>query len=179
MSKTILYMKTSKKILLFVAGFIIVLLIIYAVILRNTVQSMHSKTEVKLDYKTVSVDNFEKLDFSSPMIVRIKQGRDCKVEYNVIEDSMLIPEYENINGTLYFKVDSTEKAGSLHVRITMPSLQAIKAARGTEIQLENFQSDSVSIVLENGCVFKGKNNSLKHVSFKTSGDNRLQFTSTL
>jgi len=179
MSKTIFYMKTSKKILLFIAGFILVLLVVYVAILRNRVQSMRSKTEIKHNYKTVSVDNFEKLDFSSPMIVRIKQGKDCKVEYTVEEDSVLKPRYENINGTLYFKVDSTENAESIHVRITMPSLQEVIASGGTEIQLENFQSDSLSVILGNGCVFKGKNNGLKRVFFKTSGDASLELTSIL
>jgi len=171
-------MKTSKKIILFVAGIIIVSLVIYVVILRNTVQSVRLKTGVKHDYQAVSVDNFEKLNFSSPMIVRIKQGKECKVEYTAEEDSILKPMYENINGTLYFKVDSTENETSMHVRITMPSLLTIRATRGTEIQLENFQADSLSVILENGCVFKGKNNSLKRVSFKTSGDASLELTST-
>jgi hypothetical protein len=153
-------------------------LVIYVAILRNIAQSKQFKAELKYEYKTVSVDNFEKLDFSSPMIVRIKQGKYCKVEYTAEEDSVLKPGYENLNGTLYFKVDSAENTGSLLVRITMPSLLAIKATRGTEIQLENFQADSLCVILENGCVFKGKNNSLKRVSFKTSGDNSLQITST-
>ena len=172
-------MKTSKKIILFAAGIIIVSLVYYLVILRNTVQSVRLTTQVKHDYKAVSVDNFEKLVFSSPMIVRIKQGKECKVEYTAEEDSVLKPMVENINGTLYFKVDSTVNAGSMHVRITMPSLQGIKATGGTEIQLENFQSDSLSVILGNGCVFKGKNNGLKRVFFKTSGDASLELTSIL
>lgn len=172
-------MKTSKKILLFVAGSILVLLIVFVGILRNTVQSVRSKTEVKHNYTEVSAGDFEKLDFSSPMIVRIKQGKDCKVEYTADTDSVLKPIFENINGTLYCRPDSTDNAESIHVRITMPSLQEIKASGGTEIQLENFQADSVSVILENGCVFKGKNNSLKRVFFKTSGDASLELTSIL
>jgi len=172
-------MKTSKKILLFVGSCTIVTLVIYVVILRNTVQTARSKTEVKHDYRTVSIDNFEKLDFTSPMIVRIKQGKDCKVEYTAEADSVLKPMIENINGTLYFKADSTENSASMHVIITMPSLLEIKATGGTEIQLENFQSDSVNVILRNGCVFKGKNNSLKRVFFKTSGDASLELTSIL
>ena len=174
-------MKTSKKMLLFIAGFIIVLLIIFVVILRNNVQSTRSGIEVQWIYKTLSVGNFEKLDFSSHMIVRIKQGKECKVEYTAEMDSVLKPVFKSINGTLYLKVDSiikAEKAGSMRVKITMPSLLGIKATGGTEIQLDNFQTDSVSVILENGCVFKGKNNSLKLVSIKTSGDALLQFTNT-
>jgi hypothetical protein len=172
-------MKTSKKILLFVAGLIIVSLVIFIVILRNVVQSKQSKSELKHEYKTVSVDNFEKLSFSSHMIVRIRQGKECKVEYTAEEDSVLKPGLENINGTLHVTFDSTENSGSMHVRITMPSLQEIKATKGTEIQLESFQSDSLSVTLGNGCIFKGKNNSLKKVSFKTSGNASLELTSTL
>jgi hypothetical protein len=172
-------MKTSKKILLFVAGFILVLLIIYVGILRNTVQTVRSKAEIKHNYRTVSAGDFEKLDFSSPMIVRILHGKDCKVEFTDDEDSLKKPGIENINGTLYLKADSTDSAGSIHVRITMPSLQEIKASGGTEIQLENFQADSVNVILENGCVFKGKNNSLKRIFFKTSGDASLELTSIL
>jgi hypothetical protein len=174
-------MKTSKKILLTVACIIIVLLSVFLVIMKNKAQSIHSKVGLSLKYSTVSIDNFEKLDFSSHWIVRIKQGKECKVELTAEGDSLLKPGIENINGTLYFKVDTTvekKNIASIHVRITMPSLQAIKAVRGTEINLENFQSDSLGVILENGCVFTGNNNNIKHVSFKTHGDNRLQFTKT-
>ena len=175
-------MKTSKKILLAVAGFIIVLLIITMLQLRNGVQSLQSKAELKHRYKAVSVGDFEKLDFSSNFVVKIIQGKDCKVELAAAEDSTLKPRLENINGTLYFKVNTAiEKKiiDSIYVRISMPSLLVIKAVRGTKIHLENFQSDSLSIILENGCVFTGNNNTIKHTSFKTSGENRLDITKTL
>jgi hypothetical protein len=171
-------MKTSKKILLYVAGFILVLLIIYVEILRNTVQSVRSKTEIKNNYRTVSVGDFEKLDFSSHMNVRIRQGKDCKVEYNAEKDSVLKPICQNINGTLYIKADSSEKAVSIQLRIIMPSLLALKAAQGTEIHLENFASDSLSVILENGCAFTGNVSKIRHTSFKTSGDAMLNITNS-
>lgn len=174
-------MKTSKKILLAVASFIIILLFITMMLLRNGVKSLEFKAELKHKYKTVSVDNFEKLDFSSHWIVRINQGKACKVEMTIEEDSVLKPKLENINGTLHFIVDTIidkEKTESIHVRITLPSLLAIKAVRGTEIQLDNFQSDSLSVILENGCVFRGNNNNIKYISMKTSGENLLHFIKT-
>jgi hypothetical protein len=175
------YMRTSKKILLAIAGFLIVLLIVFLMILRNSIQSIHSKAELKYKYKTVTVGNFEKLDFSSHWIVRIRQGKECKVELAVKGDSLMKPGLENSNGTLYFTVDSIfvkENTDSLRVRITMPSLKAIKAVRGTEIHLANFNSDSLHVILENGCIFIGDNNNIRYVSLKTSGDNRLQFIKT-
>jgi len=174
-------MKTSKKLLLSVAGLIIAILIIFVAILRDTVQSIQLRTEIKRNYRTVSVDDFERLDFSSHWIVRVKQGKECKVELTAEDDSVFRGGLKNINGTLYFKVDSAmakNNTDSIYVRITMPSLRVIKAVRGTKIHLESFQSDSLRVILENGCEFTGNNNSIKHASFKTSGEVTLQFTST-
>jgi hypothetical protein len=175
-------MKTSKKILLVVAGFIIALLIITMLQLRNGVQSLQSKAELKHKYKAVSVSDFEKLDFSSHFVVKIIQGKECKVEMTAGEDSILKPRLENLFGTLHFTVDTAiekENTDSIFVRISMPSLQVIKAVGGTKIHLENFQSDSLSVILENGCVFTEYNNTIKHTFFKTSGENRLDITKTL
>jgi hypothetical protein len=172
-------MKPSRKILIVVMGLFIILLIITMVLLRNGVQSLQLKAESEHKYEAVPAEQFEKLDFSSHWIVKIRQGKECKVELTDEEHSVLKPQIENINGTLYFKVDTTlekETTGRIHARIIMPSLQEIKAVRGTEIQMDNFQADSVHVVLENGCVFTGNNNTIKYVSFKTSGDNWLHFT---
>jgi len=172
-------MKTSKKILLAVAGFIIVIFFVTLILLRNGVQSLQSKAELKYKYETMSVEDFDNLDFSSHYVVKIRQGKECNVELTAEKNSLLKPKLENRNGTLYFTVDSAtakENTDSIHVRITMPSLQEIKAIRGAKIQLENFQTDSLRVVLENGCVFTGINNTVKHASYKTSGDAWLNFT---
>lgn len=175
-------MKTSKKILLFTAGLIIVLLMIYVGIFHKTVQTLHLTDELKHQHKTVSVANFEKLNLSSRLIVKIKQGKDCEVEIITDKNSLMKPDIENIDGTLHCSIDSTlenENSGNIQLRITMPLLQEIKAKHGTEIVLENFQADSLRIILENACVFRGKNNTLKSVSFNTSGDTRLELTSIM
>jgi hypothetical protein len=94
-------------------------------------------------------------------------------------NSFLKPTIENINGTLYFKVDTTaprENADSIFVKITLPSLKAIKAVRGADIYIENFQADSLHVILENGCVFSGMNNNIKYVTIETSGENLLNIT---
>ena len=82
---------------------------------------------------------------------------------------------------MYFKVDSTpekENSGKLYARITMPFLKEIRAEQGAKILMENFQSDSLSVILENGVEFTGKDNHFKYVSFKTPGDSWLQFKNT-
>jgi hypothetical protein len=172
-------MKTSKKILVATAGLIIVFFVISIIILRNGVYSLQQKAELKHKYSIVSADEFEKLDFSSHWIVKIRQGKDCHVESTADVNSFLKPTIENINGTLYFKVDTTaprENADSIFVKITLPSLKAIKAVRGADIYIENFQADSLHVILENGCVFSGMNNNIKYVTIETSGENLLNIT---
>ena len=177
----ILNMKTSKKILLFIAILIIAVLVGYVSILRKTVQKLRSVEEAKYQHKTVTVDSFEKLSFSSPMLVKISQGKDCGVEIITGKNSMLKPGVKIIDRTLYCSIDSiseSQNTDSIQVRITMPLLHEIKAARGTDIYLSNFQTDSLTINLEDGCAFKGKNNTMKQVSFNTSGNNTVQITSS-
>jgi hypothetical protein len=175
-------MNTSRKILIGVAGFIIVLLISVMVLVRNGVESMQIKANQKYKYVAMPVQPFKKLDFSSHWIVKISQGKECKVEYAAKDHAALKPKIENIDGTLFFMIEpgiDKQLTGSIPVRITMPSLQTIKAVGSTEISVEYFQADSVSVILENGVVFTGKNNSFNHASYKTTGDSRLQFTDNL
>ena len=60
----------------------------------------------------------------------------------------------------------------------MPFLDEIKAKQGVKILIENFESDSLSVLLENGVEFTGKDNHFKYVSYKTPGDSWLQFKNT-
>ncbi len=175
-------MKTSRKILIAFAAFMLVLFFIAIMMLRSSVKSLAEKNDRKYQYKTVPVNDFEKLDFTSRWIVRVRQGKTCKVESTAAENVTLKPTMENINGTLFFKMDTSvakENTDSIYVRITMPSIKAIKATGGATVTLENFQTDSLHIILENGCVFKGMNNTIKHTFFKTSGENRLDIKQTL
>jgi hypothetical protein len=98
-----------------------------------------------------------------------------------VEGSVLIPRLKNLNSTLYFKVDSTPEKGNpgkLYARISMPHLKEIRAEQGAKILMDNFQSDSLSVILDNGVEFSGKDNHFKYVSFKTPGDTWLQFKNT-
>jgi hypothetical protein len=173
-------MKTSKKIILTIAGLFIALLLISLAILRKDLQEMLLEADLKNKYKTVAVGDFEALDFSANWKVKIIQGKECKLELSMKEDSTLKPGLENSNGTLYFKPDTTSgkgNSGSMVARVTLPSLKTIKATSGTKILLENFKSDSLTIVLHGG-TFTGKNNKFKHLSFKASGEAQLEFTDT-
>ncbi len=172
-------MKSSKKILLITGCIVLVGVITSLIVMRNFALQFLRKTEAESKYKAVAVANFERLDFSANWNVRIRQGNEYRVELAVEENSLLNPKLESIGGTLYFKVDSiesTKNTGSLYAKVTAPSLQGIKAMRGTKIRLENFQSDSIRLILGDGNAFTGYNNHFSYIFFKTSGDVSLQLT---
>lgn len=171
-------MKKNKKILLIAAGIILVLLISSLLVLRNDMWSALNKAGLESNYETVAADNFDRLDFSDQWIVKIRQGRGYKVQLAVEQGAGLKPRLENIGGTLYFKVEEADARDTqkVHAKVTMPDLKEVKAAGGTKIYLENFESDSLSILLENGVAFTGKNNHFNHISFKTSGEALIQLT---
>lgn len=170
-------MKTSKKILLITTGLVIVLMIVILVVFQNNLQTL--QTESASQYNKVSTGKFERLDFSPHWMVNIRQGNEYKVELAADDDAILKPRVENVDGTLYCFIDSAQALSShriMHVKITAPVLQGIKAVRGTKIHLENFKSDSLRLILENSGDFTGSNNHFKWISFKTSGDISLQLT---
>lgn len=172
-------MKRSRKIVLMIGGIVIVLLSSGLMVMRTDLLFALRKSESESNFKTVVVENFKALDFSADWIVNIRQGSEYKVELAFDKETLRTPKMENVNGTLYFTVDSlqsNDKSKSIYAKITAPALHHIKGVKGTTIHLRDFESDSISLVLENGCVFTGNNNHFKNISFKTSGDVSVQLT---
>lgn len=171
-------MKSSKRILLVTGGIVMVGVIVSLVVVRDVAIQFIRKTEAESNYKTVPVTDFERVDFSANWNVRIRQGNEYKVEL-AAGDSSLKPKLTNIDGTLYFDAGSTDSLAnttSLFAKITTPYLKGVKARRGTTISLENFQADSIDLVLEDGNTFTGYNNQFSYVLFKTSGAVSLRLT---
>jgi hypothetical protein len=172
-------MKSSRKILLITGCVVLMGLVISLVVTRNVALQFLHKIAAESKYKAVAVTDFERLDFSSNWDVRIRQGSEFKVELAVDENSVWRPNLENINGTLYFKmqaIDSVENSQLIYAKIVAPSLKGIKAMRGTKISLEQFQSDSIQLILEDRNAFKGYNNHFSYMFFKTFGDVSIELT---
>ncbi len=163
-------MKTSKKILITVAGILIVMLVTTLFVLHRDIKTL-MESQALIEYKLVPVDNFVALDFSANWIVLIKQGKECKVELAIEEGSNLQPKLENNNGTLFLNVEASpenENTGSIFARVTAPVLHVIKAEGNTEILMKNFWSDSINVILEDSSKFSGKNNDFTNINFKAS-----------
>jgi hypothetical protein len=163
-------MKTSKTLLIIVAGFIIILLVISLVVLRKDIGTLMEK-QALIEYELVPVEEFASIDFSSNWIVQVKQGKDCKLELAMEEDCNLQPKLENNKGTLFLTAEATpedENTGNIYARVTAPILYEIKARGNTEIVMKNFWSDSINVILEDSSKFSGKNNDFANINFKAS-----------
>jgi hypothetical protein len=135
-------------------------------------------TEFVLRYEEMPVDNFQSLDFSSHWNVKIKQGAKCRVELASGSVTNLTPKLENRGGTLYFSFDKTTDSiddVNLHARVTVPLLKTLRAVQGSNISIENFMTDSLNVNLEDGVVFKGKNNHFDYLTIKTTGGSAMEF----
>lgn len=163
-------MKTSKKILIGVAGVFIALLITTLFMLRRDIKLL-IETQSVIEYKTKPVEKFSSLDFSPHWIVSIKQGKNCKVELDEEESKGLITKINTIDSTLYLSVEADsldEKTGNIHVRITAPSLKLIRAAGDTKIEMKSFWTDSLTVILKDSSTFIGSKNNFDKITFKSS-----------
>lgn len=161
-------MKTSKKLLLILGGLIIVFLITTLFALRKDIKTLMESLDL-IEYKAVTADKFVSLDFSSNWEVTIRQGKDCKIELALKENSNLQPILENKSGTLFLStlaIHENKNTGTIYARVTAPILNEVKAVGNTEILMKNFWSDSITVILKDSSSFSGKNNDFTNIFFK-------------
>ena len=158
-------MKTSRKILVILAGIFVAFVVMYMALVRvHLLAYLENKNK---NFKVVEVQNFDRLYFSPRWNVVIKNGREYKVE---IDETGAVqkPSLEYIDGTLHCKAVQGE-TGTINAKITVPSLKEIKSAQGTLVRMDNYKADSLTVVLEDGGRFNGNNNQIKYFSMKTTG----------
>ncbi len=167
-------MKIS-KILLFITAFaFLIVFVVFSLMMKRSLTVIKEKMPAYAIVNKSASGNFQKVEFSHGLKVRIRQGKKCQVE---IASSGIPPQIQIKDGTLYIDIDSTTNAsGLIPVRITMPTLTEIQAAGKSEIHLGFFQSDSVHVKLNDGCLFESDNNQLKKITFDNSGNTKLIFT---
>jgi hypothetical protein len=151
-------MKTSRKILIVLAAFLIVLWTALLFMVRGDIDSLLSQRNVII-YTDVPVEKFRSIELSSNWVVSIRSGRKCKIE---IEDRAGVhPDLKYSNGTVRLESQQT-----VHAKITAPSLDVISAEGNTRIEMKNFWSDSLTVVLADSSTYTGSKNDFDYVSFK-------------
>lgn len=166
-------MKKNKIILLATSAFILLLLGTALVVLRKDIQVLVADADKELKFFPVEVNAFSSLAVPKGWKVKIRQGRDCKIELAAVGNVSLKPAIDITDGTATLKVDtaySNPVPDVVYARITMPSIGFIQAGEYSQVRMENFTSDSISLVLANGTEFLGRNNSFKYVNYKTVGE---------
>ena len=160
-------MKTSRIILITVAGVIIAILITALYILKKDYKSL-IESQALIEYENVPVEKFVSLEFSSHWNVSVRQGKECKVEVAVKEHGNVVPKLINEDGTLYFNTEALldDTPDIIHARVTVPLLQEIKASGNTKIQMKHFWADSITIILDDSSKFYGKHNDFTEITFK-------------
>jgi hypothetical protein len=108
-------MKTSKKIIVTAALFIIVLLITSLIVMRNHLKTVLDKIKTESKYKSAPPDGIDEFDFSTYWIAKMKQRKESKTK----EGDVPIPGKEmiSIDITLPFKKGVTnQKQNSASIR---------------------------------------------------------------
>jgi hypothetical protein len=171
-------MKTSVKILSGIAIGVLVILIVQLARVRTDLQYYMQRSE-STRYKTTVLDTFHAIHLSSNWNVRIRQGKEFKVQLD-LSDTLYQPSFNLVGETLHFDIDSGAIAGRsfVHAKIITPKLSSIESDSGSVVDIEGFSSDSLIVLLSDGCVFTGRRNELQKISFKSSGDARIDLTET-
>jgi hypothetical protein len=170
-------MKTSTKIVITLSAALLVAFLVGLLLVRNDLKHFLVESE-RERYKTMTVDTFQSIQLSSKWDVKIRQAKQFKVMLD-IRDTIYNPVIHNVNGTLRLQIDSTfwkNNGPYVHARITLPDLRGISAEGNTRINIEDFKSDSLSITIDDGCTFTGRENTFEKVFFESRGDARIELT---
>lgn len=173
-------MKLSNKIILSIAAIMVALMIISLLMIRKDMKNLIAESGI--EYETEEYSEFRNLDISDHWNVRIKQGRTHKVEIAREHGSIIEPLIENRNDTLFLRLDTNNLGRNIKpvkVRITTRSLKSVRAVENSIVRMDNFNVDTLNVILYNGGSFSAKNNQLNYVSFETSGNSNIDITETM
>ena len=153
-----------------VAGFSVALLITTLLMFRRDIKSL-VKNQTVIEYKAEPVEKFTSLDLSSHWTANIMKGKECKVELSETECAGLNPELNIIDGTLFLSLENDSvNSGNIHIRITAPALNIIKAEGNTKIEMKSFWTDSLTVILKDSSTFTGSKNNIGKITFKALGE---------
>lgn len=136
------------------------------VIIRLDLQWFIDKERAQ-QYIELPTDAFSKLAVDGHWEVRIKQGREHKVEVAGING---LHNMVNTDGTLHFVADTANAGGIQKARVTVPSLTYLSAHGYSTIRMDAYTIDTMYVSMHNGTKLIGKNNNIKFFSLNTFGE---------
>ncbi len=168
-------MKTSLKIVFTTAGVMIALLVAALMVLHEDLKTYLATKELIINYQPVSVPEFQNIDITGLWKIKVRQGREQKLEIgqaNSIDWSV-----ESNDGVLFIRRDTTIDKVSIDTcfaRITVSKLLSIQMRSGGEIYLDDLSQDTLSVKFNNGGSLKGYGNKIKYMELDTYGEVLVQ-----
>jgi len=158
---------------------ITILIVSTMIIIRDDIQTLLVK-EKEWNFRTIATGDFYQLDFSANYEAEVVSGLEYSVELAVKDSSRVTPDIKAVDGTLYFAsrdADPLSTEPMIKVRITMPLLKMVWGRSHSEITVRNFQADSLTVSIEKDCIFKGRENTITFLTFR-SGDALVEWRNT-
>lgn len=160
-------MKTSTKLLLTAAGIIVAFFITSMFVIREDLKAAIRDSKHYREYTAVDVNLFESITIQGDVFLRVRQDRDQKVEISGEQVDLSAIRVED--GTLM--LESVEETYAI---VTMPSIETLTILKGAHLKMENFDMDSLQIILRDSSTFTGAENVLEYTSFEVSGNSKIE-----
>lgn len=169
-------MKTSIKLLIFVAGFALIYLVVGLTLFRTEIKQ--ALDAANKNFREVPIGKFSKIKCSSNWDIRIRQGLKYEVQLGSIKTANLKPDITLKNGTLHMTIPSADTT-VWRARLTVPAfvLKNIEATGNSKVRLRGYQSDTLYVMMKDKSVLMVKKNKVSQLDVKTSGNAQVKLSS--
>ncbi len=173
-------MKTSNKILLISNSCLIVVIIIFLLVFRSTLEGSITTVKSKDFDKTMvskefSLADFTEIEVSGHWEIELTREETTQVKVKAPKDVMETLSVQNKSGILILKTEkrSRNSPGKVTARITMPSLSAIHLRGLVSLELSGFRSENLTVYTVGSTSIIGKGNHINDLYLRGEGLSRL------
>jgi hypothetical protein len=173
-------MKTSNKILLISNSCLIVVMIVFLLVFRSTLESSITPVKSKdLDKSMVShafsLADFTEIEVSGHWGIELTRGETNQVKVTAPKDVMETLSVQNKSGTLILKTGKRRRhsPGKVTAQITMPSLSALHLRGLVSLELNGFRSENLTVYTAGATSIMGKGNHIINLYLRGEGLSRL------
>lgn len=163
-------LKKTSKILLGILGSVMALMVVGLIILNKDLIAYQEAKPNQIRYESVAVGEFEHATFSGSWRVRVRQGREFKLEIG-FPDSLRWSS--NLSSdTLRLELDTTRDNTIKpigYARLTSPFLLSIRLDTANELYLDELTQDSLQIFYAQDGTLGGFGNTITHLNVDANG----------
>lgn len=155
--------KTSIKLLIGTA-FALLLLVVLGFSSYRIDYDNNLKTK-KETIKEMALEPFSELNINENWDVDVKQGTEYKLEYPIEFDRNVKESVNQNNQIITIGKNSFNNSSKVKIEITTLKLNKVNIRKASEIRINTFKSDTMTIGLEKGAIFNGDKNTFNNVTF--------------